>query len=173
MNPFDFLVETYATERLKTLSVWSAFADGDMEFRPAPRIRTPHEQMVHQCISEDNWFQNFFGIDVGAPPLPATPSRRGFIIRYWEDSALRQAALESRDESFWEQEVMFFDVPRSCAWIMVRRIAHTAHHRGQQMALLRMLNHDLFSNYGPTADTNDKVAYAYPDIETLLRALGT
>ncbi len=84
---------------------------------------------------------------------------------------MRQAALESRDESFWEEEVKFFDVPRSRAWIMVRRIAHTAHHRGQQMAMLRMLNHDLHSNYGPTADTDDKVAYAYPDIETLLRSL--
>ena len=66
--------------------------------------------------------------------------------------------------------MQFFDVPRTRAWIMVRRIAHTAHHRGQQMAMLRMLNHDLFSNYGPTADTEDKVAYAYPDIETLLRS---
>jgi len=37
--------------------------------------------------------------------------------------------------------------------------------------MLRMLNHDLFSNYGPTADTGDKVAYAYLDIETLLRSL--
>jgi uncharacterized damage-inducible protein DinB len=27
----------------------------------------------------------------------------------------------------------------SRAWVMVRRIAHTAHHRGQQMAMLRML----------------------------------
>jgi hypothetical protein len=39
------------------------------------------------------------------------------------------------------------------------------------MAMLRMLNHSLHSNYGPTADTNDKVSYAYPDIETLLRSL--
>ena len=39
------------------------------------------------------------------------------------------------------------------------------------MAMLRMLNHDLNSNYGPTADTEDKVVYAYPDIEALLKAL--
>ena len=57
------------------------------------------------------------------------------------------------------------------AWVLTRRIAHSAHHRGQQMAMLRMLNHTLHSNYGPTADTEDKVSYAYPDIETLLKGL--
>ena len=42
------------------------------------------------------------------------------------------------------------------------------------MALLRMLNHDLFSNYGPTADTGGLMQhqaptiYAYPDLEALL-----
>ena len=69
----------------------------------------------------------------------------------------------------------FFEVSRSHAWTMTRRIAHTAHHRGQQMALLRMLNRDLHSNYGPTADTGGlmqhqaPVIYAYPDLDTLLR----
>ena len=63
---YAFLVDTYETERLKTLSVWSMFADDD---------------------------------------LP------------------------------------------------VRRVAHTAHHRGQLTAMLRMLNRELHSTYGPTADT--------------------
>jgi hypothetical protein len=58
---------------------------------------------------------------------------------------------------------------------MVRRIAHTAHHRGQQMAMLRMLGRDLHSNYGPTADTGGLVVnaaptiYAYPSLDALLR----
>ena len=34
-----------------------------------------------------------------------------------------------------------------------------------------MLNHEVYSNYGPTADTGEEVAYAYPDIETLLGKL--
>ena len=59
---------------------------------------------------------------------------------------------------------------------MVRRIAHTAHHRGQQTTLLRMLNRDLHSTYGPTADTGGlmqnkaPVIYPYPDLDTLLEA---
>jgi len=70
MTTFDFLLDAYDTERLKTLSVWSAFTDTDLEFRPAARIRTPHEHMVHQCVSEDNWFKGMLGIDTGRPALP-------------------------------------------------------------------------------------------------------
>jgi uncharacterized damage-inducible protein DinB len=58
-----------------------------------------------------------------------------------------------------EEEVAFFDVPRSRAWIVVRCIAHTSHHRGQQMARLRMFGGDVYSNYGPTADTGNQVIY--------------
>jgi hypothetical protein len=68
----------------------------------------------------------------------------------------------------------FFEVSRSRAWIVTRRIAHTAHHRGQQTAMLRMLERDLHSTYGPTADTgglmqnNAPVVYAYRDSRHLL-----
>ena len=34
---YDFLVETYETERLKVLSVWSEFRDEDLPFRPNPQ----------------------------------------------------------------------------------------------------------------------------------------
>ena len=53
---------------------------------------------------------------------------------------------------------------RSRAWVMTRRIAHTAHHRGQQMAMLRMFGHDVHSNYGPTADTGGLMQYHAPTI---------
>ena len=172
---YQFLLDTYETERLKVVSVWSFFRDADLPLRPHAtdtRGRSVLEQMIHQCISEDNWFKTFFGIDVGAPPLPQAQSRRGFIERYWEHSGRRLDVLQTKDDAFWEEEVSFFEAPRSRAWIMVRRVAHTAHHRGQQMAMLRMLNRDIHSNYGPTADTGDTVVYAYPDFETLLLKLG-
>jgi len=176
---YDFLVDTYATERLKVLSVWSEFRDADLSFRPNPsdvRGRSLHEQMVHQCMSENLWFRNMLGIDVNAPPLPPQETRLEFIKRYAEDSGNRLAVLKQKDESWWEGETQFFDVNRSRAWVMVRRIAHTSHHRGQQMAMLRMLARDLHSNYGPTADTgglmqNDApTIYAYPSIDALLAA---
>ena len=163
---YRFLVDTYETERLKVLSVWGMFRDEDLPVRPHPtdtRGRSVLEQMQHQCVSENNWFCNMLQIDVGAPPLPEVQSGRGFISQYGEDSLKRLRGLRSKEaDAWWEQEVAFFDVQRSRAWIMVRRIAHTSHHRGQQMAMLRMLGRDVYSNYGPTADTGDRVIYATP-----------
>jgi uncharacterized damage-inducible protein DinB len=173
---YEFLVDTYESERVKVVSVWSEFRDADLPFRPSssdPRGRSVHEQMVHQCVSEDLWFRTMLGIDVGTPPLPAVETRLEFMKRYAEFSAKRLAALQATDESWWESETKFFDVPRSKAWVMTRRIAHTAHHRGQQMAMLRMLGRELHSNYGPTADTGGLMQnhaptiYAYPNLKAL------
>lgn len=174
---YDFLIETYATERLKVVSVWSEFLDQDLPFRPRagdPRGRSVHEHMVHQCVSEDLWFRNMLGIDVNAPPLPQQETRLEFIQCYAEDSAKRLAVLQTTGEPWWQEPAKFFDVSRSKAWIMTRRLTHTAHHRGQQMAILRMLGRSLHSNYGPTADTGGLMQnhaptiYAYPNLNALL-----
>lgn len=175
---YQFLIETYETERLKVLSVWSMFRDEDLPVRPHVsdrRGRSVLEQMLHQCASENNWFSGMLGIDLGRAPLPAVENRLAFIERYAEDSARRLEALRSKDDAWWEEETPFFDVRRSRAWIMVRRIAHTSHHRGQQMAMLRMLGRELHSNYGPTADTGGlaqngaRVIYAYDGADALLK----
>ena len=174
---YDFLTESYSTERVKVLSVWSEFKDEDLRVRPKqadPRGRSVHEQMVHQCVSEDTWFRTMLGIDVGAPPLPQPETRMGFIKRYAEDSSKRLDILRLTDESWWEALTRFFDVEPSRAWVMTRRLTHTSHHRGQQMAVLRMLGRDLHSNYGPTADTGGLMQnhaptiYAYASLEALL-----
>jgi uncharacterized damage-inducible protein DinB len=174
---YDFLIETYDTERIKVLSVWSEFRDDDLPVRPRSadaRGRSVREHMVHQCVSEETWFRNMLGIDVGAPPLPAQETRLEFIKRYAEDSGRRLERLRQTNEDWWEELTGFFDVRRSRAWVMTRRLTHTSHHRGQQMAMLRMLGRDLHSNYGPTADTGGLVQnhaptiYAYASIEALL-----
>jgi uncharacterized damage-inducible protein DinB len=174
---YQFLVDTYDTERIKTLSVWSMFTDDDLCTRPHPfnkKDRNPLEHMVHQCVSEDKWFCNMFGIDVHAPPLPEKETRLEFIKRYAEDSEKRFEMLKTKDKTWWEEKVSFFDTRRSRTWIMLRRIAHTAHHRGEQTALLRMLGRNLHSVYGPSADSgglphnNAKTIYAYPDITSLI-----
>ena len=108
------------------------------------------------------------------PPLPKPETRLGFIQQYAGDSAKRLAALKSKDDAWFEGATKFFDVERSRAWVIVRRLTHTSHHRGQQMAMLRMLRHDLHSNYGPTADTGGLMQnhaptiYAYQGIDELL-----
>ncbi len=176
---YDFLIDTYGTERVKVLSVWSEFADEDLPIRPSrtdPRGRNVHEHMVHQCVSEDTWFRNMLGIDVGAPPLPTEETRLAFINRYAEDSGKRLERLRGTHERWWQEPTKFFDVERSKAWVMTRRLTHTSHHRGQLMAMLRMLGRDLHSNYGPTADTGGLMQhhaptiYAYASLTALLEA---
>jgi len=129
---------------------------------------------VHQCISENLWFKGMLDIDVGAPPLPEDETRILFLRRYSIDSTQRLEALRQTDDAWWVAQTSFFGEPRTRAWVFVRRIAHTAHHRGQQTALLRQLGRDLHSTYGPTADTGGLMQhraptiYAYPDVSALL-----
>ncbi|MCU1384696.1 MAG: DinB family protein [Acidobacteria bacterium] len=180
--PYTFLVDIYETECLKVVSAWSGFTDDDLEVRPRSgdaRGRSVREQMVHQCVSEDAWFRNMLGIDVAAPPLPGEERRLPFIARYAEDSAKRLAALRARRDPWWEEDTPFFDVRRSRAWIMTRRLTHTSHHRGQLIAMLRMLGRDVYSTYGPTADTgglmqdHGATIYAYSGLDALLNGEAT
>ncbi len=175
---YQFLIDTYETERIKVLSTWCTFKDEDLSSRPHPtdkRGRNVLEHMVHQCMGENKWFTAMLGVDVGAPPLPEKETRLEFIKRYAEDSGKRVEALKEKDNDWWAEEVKFFEFNKSRAWIVTRRIAHTAHHRGQQTMLLRMLGRDIYSTYGPTADTgglqqnNALTIYPYPDIDTLIK----
>jgi len=174
MSLYDFLVETYRTETIKTLSVWSQFADSDMEFRPEPRARTPHEHMVHQCVSEDNWMKNMLGIETNEPSLPPLESKIEFIKWYAKLSQSRMRQLASKTDDWFEEITRFFETSRSRAWVFTRRIAHSSHHRGQLTAYLRILGKNLYSTYGPSADTgglpqnNASVVYRYSSINELI-----
>src|SRR5215813_14555635 len=110
MNRYSFLTDTYATERKKTLAVWAMFEDREMDWKPEARGRTVHEQMVHQCVSEDNWMKNFFGIDLSIPPLPADETRASFLQTYAAASERRLERLRAMPESWFEEEIKFFDV---------------------------------------------------------------
>ena len=151
--PYDFLIDTFATERLKTLGVWSQFTDDDLEFRPATLARSVREHMVHQCLSEDGFFTKMLGLSVTTPVLPEKEVCRQFIERYLAASGERLAGLRAQSAAWFEGTTTFFNVDRSRAWVLVRRISHTAHHRGQLSTYHRLLGHNLYSIYGPTADT--------------------
>ena len=159
-NPYQFLTDTFETEILKTLSIWQAFPDDQLGFRPAPKARTVAEQMEHQCKSEHAWMKKMFGIDTG-DELPAERTRAAFIAKYGADASRRLATLRSQPATYWAEPVAFFDVQRPRAWVMLRRIAHSAHHRGQLIVYLRLLGVRVPSVYGPTADTGDKVLYRF------------
>lgn len=174
MTQYDFLVEGYRTERLKTLGVWSQVPEGRMSYRPEPRARTPHEHMVHQCLSEDNWMQSMLGIQCSRPALPTVETKLAFLQHYASCSGERLEALSAKRAAWFEETATFFNGSRSRAWILTRRLTHSAHHRGQLTVYLRLLGEALYSTYGPTADTGGlatngaTVIYRYESIEDLL-----
>jgi uncharacterized damage-inducible protein DinB len=178
MSAFSFFADSYDTERLKILSVWSQIPDEQMGFRPEPRARSPLEHMVHQCTSEDAWMRTMLGIDAGLPVLPPQETRVAFIEHYAAVSAARLGVVRQKPDAWFLEPTTFFDVPRSRAWVLVRRLTHSAHHRGQLTAYIRLWGQPLFSTYGPTADTGGlpkngaTVVYRYDSIDDLLAHRG-
>jgi len=175
-HPFSFFADSYETERIKTLSVWAEFRDDELGFRPAPLARTPLEHMVHQCVSEHGWMARMLGIDAGWPELPAAETRLSFLGHYAAVSRIRREMLDGKAPEWFGEETGFFDVRRSRAWVMTRRLVHSAHHRAQLTVYLRLLGRPLYSTYGPTADTGGLfqhgagVVYRYGSPEALLEA---
>ena len=159
-NAYAFLLDTYETEVLKTLAIWSGFADDTMSFRPAPKSRTVLEQMDHQIQSEGGWMEKMLGVDVG-DFQPQEKTQRGYIEKYRSDALKRLGILRQKPDGWWRETVAFFDVRRSRAWVFTRRLNHSTHHRGQLVVYLRLLRAKVPSVYGPTADTSGEVLYRF------------
>ena len=69
-NPvFQHLMDTYASETSKVISVWREFRPEDMEFKPAERSSTVLDIMKHQLLSERRFFAEFIGLP--GEPEPA------------------------------------------------------------------------------------------------------
>jgi uncharacterized damage-inducible protein DinB len=161
------ILSTWSTERLKTLQVWKSFQNEDLTWRPPDaqkRGRSVHEHMVHQCVSEDRWCSDMLGLTLNKKPLPEVENRENFISVYAELSAERLLLLQNQDTKWWSASTDFFDTKRSHLWIVMRRLLHTAHHRGQLTAYLRCLQKPLWSTYGPTADTGGLALHQAPTI---------
>ena len=159
-SAYSFLLDTYETEILKITGIWRAFPESAMNYRPHTKSRTVIEQMAHQVQSEGRWMKMMLGIDTG-DPNPEETSKQGFIDKYWTDANRRLEIMRGKPEIWWQESVSFFDVVRSRAWVMTRRINHSAHHRGQLVVYLRLLDLPQPSVYGPTADTGDQVIYSF------------
>jgi uncharacterized damage-inducible protein DinB len=159
-GPFGFLIETYETEILKIVGIWSAFPASAGEFRPAPKARTVLEQMEHQVQSEERWMRTMLGIDTG-DPNPPSRTQPAFIAKYRDDATTRLETIREKPEVWWRGETTFFDVTRSRTWVFTRRMMHSSHHRGQLLVYLRLLGVKVPSVYGPTADTDGRVVYSF------------
>ncbi len=157
---YSFLLDTYETEIMKIVTIWSAFPESKIDFRPAAKSRSVLEQYEHQVQSEGRWMTNMMGLNTG-DPNPTQRTKQGFIEKYRGDAQKRLVMMREKPESWWEEQTAFFDVTRSRAWIMTRRMTHSSHHRGQLIVYLRVLGIKVPSVYGPTADTDGKVIYSF------------
>jgi uncharacterized damage-inducible protein DinB len=153
---FQHLLRTYASETNKLNSVWRAFTDSDLGFKPHPRSSTVAEIIEHELLSERRFFAEFLGLP--EPPakevLPETRTVESYAARMVELSRKRLNFMAEQDEAWWLSIVPFFDVERERIWIFWRRVLHTAHHRAQLGVYLRMLDRTVPSTYGPTADVS-------------------
>ena len=104
--------------------------------------------------------KSMLGIDTG-DFNPAERSRQAFVEKYKTDADRRLEIMRGQSEDWWREMTSFFDVIRSRAWVLTRRMNHSTHHRGMLTVYLRLLEVPLPSVYGPTADTGDKVIYSF------------
>lgn len=150
------LLETYASETNKVITVWREFSSDEMSFRPHPRSSTVLEIMTHQLLSERRFFGEFLGLPEtpAAQILPLVQTPADFAERTRALAQTRLGFLAARSEAWWLERVQFFDVERERLWIFWRRVLHTAHHRTQLTVYLRLLNKRVPPTYGPTADVS-------------------
>jgi uncharacterized damage-inducible protein DinB len=153
-SAFQHAIDTYASESNKVVSVWECFNDADLPWRPHPRSSTIAEILKHQLLSERRFFGEFLVTPEPAAPdiLPESLTVKSATRRFIDLAKPRLAFLAAQEPQWWQTRVPFFDVERERAWIFWRRVLHTAHHRTQLTVYLRLLDREVPSTYGPTAD---------------------
>jgi uncharacterized damage-inducible protein DinB len=151
---FQYMLDTYASETNKVVSVWREFRDGDLGYRPHPRSTSVGDIFKHQLLSERRFFGEFIGTEEPAPAdvLPAEMTVAAEIERLTELAVARLEQLAPQRAEWWYTRVPFFEVERERIWIFWRRVLHTAHHRTQLTVYLRMMDRSVPPTYGPTAD---------------------
>lgn len=157
---FQHILDIYASETNKVVSVWGGFADGDLSFKPHEKSSTVLEIMKHQLLSERRFFAEFLGLPEveAAAVLPTELSVVRLRESMFQLALPRLGNLAQRDSRWWSEVVPFFDAQRERIWVFWRRVLHTAHHRTQLTVYLRLLNKTVPATYGPTADVTWKGA---------------
>ncbi len=151
---FQHMLDTYASETNKVVSVWRELTDADLVFRPHPKSSTVGEILKHQLLSERRFFGEFLGTPEPAPSdvLPTQLAVNANIARVTELARARLPFLAAQTQEWWLTRVPFFEVERERVWIFWRRLLHTGHHRTQLTVYLRLLGRSVPPTYGPTAD---------------------
>ena len=148
------LLDVYVSEINKTASVWRAFDEPTLAFRPHPKSTTVADVFKHELLSGRRFFGEFLGFPEpdAATVVPNPIAVDACVTRLADLARARLQHLARGSQTWWDEPVKFFDVERPRVWIFWRRILHSAHHRTQLTVYLRLLDRPVPSTYGPTAD---------------------
>jgi uncharacterized damage-inducible protein DinB len=151
---YQHLLDVYASEINKTCSVWRAFDDSVIAYRPHPKSMTVADVFRHELLSGRRFFGEFLGLPEpdAASVVPDPIAVTSAVERLADLARARLPHLARAERAWWDAVVPFFDVERSRVWVFWRRVLHTAHHRTQLTVYLRMLDRPVPPIYGPTAD---------------------
>jgi len=153
---FQHVLDTYASETNKVISVWRCFGDSDLAYRPHEKSETVLGNLRHQLLSECRFFAEFAAVPEPAPDLvlPEQQTVEAFCHRLRQLALRRLAFFAQQTQDWWLQEVPFFGEQRQRIWVFWRRMLHTCHHRTQLTVYLRLMGRTVPSVYGPTADVS-------------------
>jgi len=150
------LLDVYVSEINKIASVWRAFDDGVIGYRPHAKSMPVGEVFKHELLSGRRFFGGFLGLPEpdAATVVPNPISVAPCVERLGDLARARLPHLAHAPQTWWDEVVPFFDVERARMWVFWRRVLHSAHHRTQLTVYLRMLDRPVPPIYGPTADVN-------------------
>ena len=156
---FQHLLDTYASETNKTVSLWRAVPDDCLDFRPHEKTNSIRTIFVHQILSERRFFAQFVG--TAEPPadklLPEgeSPAVAAYVGRYLELARARLPQLAAGTAAWWLEPRPFFGgLVRERIWTFWRRVLHTCHHRTQVQSWLRLAGRHVPAIYGPSRDVS-------------------
>jgi hypothetical protein len=151
---YQHALDVYASEINKSASVWRAFDDRLLDYRPHPKSAAVGEIFRHELLSGRRFFGEFLGLPEpdAAAVVPDPIGVDACISRLGDLARARLPHLARARQPWWSAPVTFFDVERSRLWVFWRRVLHSAHHRTQLTVYLRLLDRPVPPIYGPTAD---------------------
>src|ERR1700730_7126203 len=114
---FQHILQTYASEANKTVSMWRAVPDDLLDFKPHEKTNPILTILVHQLLSERRFFTQFVGTEEPAVeellPTGEKPLVQAYIDKYLWLVRRRFPQLAAGTTSWWlEQRNLFGGLQR-------------------------------------------------------------
>src|SRR5262245_39856001 len=105
------LLDVYASEINKIASVWRAFDDQLLEYRPHPKSTSVAGVFKHELLSARRFFGEFLGVPEpdAATTVPDPMTVDACVSRLADRARARLLPLAQATAAWWEVSVPFFD----------------------------------------------------------------